>query len=64
MTQIPVDADVNDFIPGGTYLEDWWNVQEALFNTLGAEVDVYIRNIDHSDPDNWPLLEELGTAFA
>ena len=33
------------------------------FNTLGADVDVYIRNIDHSDPSNWDLLEEVAAAF-
>ena len=58
-----MDADVNNFIPGGTYLQDWYNVQVAAFNTLGADVDVYIRGIDHSDPRNWPLLEELAGSF-
>ena len=36
---------------------------DNAFNTLGADVDVYVRDIDHSDPSNWDLLEEVAEAF-
>lgn len=64
MTKIRVEADVDNFIPKGTYLEDWYNVQDTVFNTLGADVEVYIRDIDHSDPKNWAKLEQLSDSFA
>lgn len=59
-----VDADNDDFIPNGTYLRDWYNVQDLHFNTLGSSIEAYVRDIDHSDPDNWGKLEELSEAFS
>lgn len=39
-------------------------MREATFTEVGANVDVYIRNVDHSDPANWEHLEEVADAFA
>ena len=45
-----VDADVNDFIPEGSYLRDWFAVREKHFASSGTSVDLYWVN----DEAVWP----------
>lgn len=39
-----VDADVNDFIPEGSYLKDWFAVLQNNFASSGTSVDLYWVN--------------------
>ena len=41
-----IDADVNDFIPGGSYLKEWIADSDAMYRSLGDGIDVYTRDID------------------
>eukprot|EP00892_Ulva_mutabilis_P011129 jgi/Ulvmu1/8389/UM042_0096.1 len=40
-TQMRVDADVNDFIPAGSYLRDWLQVGRSAFGSTGISVELY-----------------------
>ena len=40
-----IDADVNDFIPGGSYTE-WIADSNSMYRTLGDSIDVYTRDMD------------------
>lgn len=39
-----VDADVNDFIPDGSYLKDWFAVLQDNFGSSGTTVNLYWVN--------------------
>ena len=41
-----IDADVNDFIPGGSYLKEWIADSNSMYRTLGDSIDVYTRDMD------------------
>lgn len=43
-SQMRVDADVNDFIPAGSYLRDWFAVLQDNFGSSGTTVDLYFVN--------------------
>lgn len=54
-SQMRVNADVNDFIPDGSYLKDYFKVNDDYFVTEGASAALYFRStpdvpIDFSDP--------------
>lgn len=40
-SQMRVDADVNDFIPAGSYLKDWIAIAQTQFGTTGISVNLY-----------------------
>lgn len=44
--QIPVQADIDNFIPPNSYLKDWYDVQDTYYNRVGASVAVYTVNYD------------------
>jgi Niemann-Pick C1 protein len=50
-TRMRVDADVNDFIPDGSYLKDFYKLYENTFTTTGDAVDVYFRSTDAAPLD-------------
>ena len=43
-SQMRVDADVNDFIPEGSYLRDWIRIAQTEFGTTGIPVELYWVN--------------------
>jgi Niemann-Pick C1 protein len=45
-SQMKVDADVNDFIPEGSYLKGWLRTQEKYFKTAGTQVSLYWVSTD------------------
>lgn len=49
VAKIPVDADVNDFIPPGSYLEDWLDTNDEYFETVGESVGVYFKDVAYED---------------
>ena len=52
-----IDADVNDFIPGGSYLKEWIADSDAMYRSLGDGIDVYTRGIDvHTETGATTLL--------
>jgi len=59
-TQIQVQGDVNDFIPAGSYLLDYFRDQENKFDRVGEQVDLYIEgDYDYKNRNNWEKLEDL-----
>jgi len=63
-TQIQVQADVNDFIPAGSYLKDWFSARERYFTSVGDDVNIYIMSdVDYSSPEKWTQMKELYDAF-
>jgi Niemann-Pick C1 protein len=59
-----VQADVNDFIPAGSYLKDWFNARDRYFISVGDDVNVYIKSdVDYSQPETWNQMKELFDAF-
>eukprot|EP00892_Ulva_mutabilis_P011134 jgi/Ulvmu1/8393/UM042_0100.1 len=40
-SQMRVDADVNNFIPEGSYLRDWIRISQGEFDQTGTEVGLY-----------------------
>ena len=44
--QIPVQADIDNFIPPNSYLKEWYDVQDTYYNRVGASVAVYTVNYD------------------
>lgn len=54
-SRMRVDADVNDFIPDGSYLKDFFKLYTNAFKTSGDSVDLYFLStdavpLDFSDP--------------
>lgn len=43
-SQMKVEADINDFIPEGSYLLDWFAVLQDNFDQTGTEVNLYWVN--------------------
>ena len=55
-SRMKVDPDVNDFIPEGSYLKDYFQVNKDYFVTEGAAAALYFRStpdtpLDFSQPD-------------
>ena len=61
--QLQIDADVNDFIPGGSYLKEWIADSNALFRELGDSIAVYTRDVDVSSADGAALALAASEAF-
>jgi predicted RND superfamily exporter protein len=52
-----IDADVNDFIPGGSYLKEWIADSNSMYRSLGDGIDVYTRDMDvHTETGAATLL--------
>ena len=52
-----IDADVNNFIPGGSYLKEWIADSDAMYRSLGDGIDVYTRDMDvHTETGATTLL--------
>ena len=47
-----IDADVNDFIPGGSYLKEWISDSNSLFRSLGDGINVFTREFDVTTEEN------------
>ena len=45
---VQVDADVDDFIPPGSYLRDWNNIKEDYFTTVGPSTGIYMQDVEFS----------------
>jgi Niemann-Pick C1 protein len=58
-----VDADVNDFIPPGSYLKDWFADADALFLKLGAGISVYSRDTAVHTAEGAALMLAASAAF-
>ena len=43
-TKIKVDADVNNFIPDGSYLKLWFADRDAYFTVYGDDVELYSKS--------------------
>jgi len=43
-TKIEVDADVNDFIPAGSYLKDYFSDSKTYFSEYGDSVEIYSKD--------------------
>ena len=41
-----IDADVNNFIPGGSYLKEWIGDTNTLFRSLGDGISIFTRDFD------------------
>lgn len=63
VTQIEVDADVDDFIPSGSYLGSWNNIKEDLFTSVGDGTGVYMQNVDFASPEIQNQMEDLFEDF-
>lgn len=55
---------MNDFIPAGSYLKDWFSARERYFTSVGDDVNIYIMSdVDYSSPEKWTQMKELYDAF-
>jgi len=59
-TQIKEDSDYRDFMPAGSYVIDFIDVDEKYFVTVGQRVAIYGSNPDY--PNSHPEMEALYTA--
>lgn len=62
-SQLEIDADVNDFIPAGSYVKDWFADTNAYFAKLGDSIAVYSRDVDVHSADGAALMLAASTAF-
>ena len=62
-SQLEIDADVNDFIPAGSYVKDWFADTNAYFAKLGDSIAVYSRDVDVHTADGAALMLAASTAF-
>lgn len=58
-----IDADVNDFIPGGSYLKEWISDSNSLFRSLGDGINVFTREFDVTTEENANTLLAASLAF-
>ena len=58
-----IEADVNDFIPGGSYLKEWIADSNSLFGKLGDPIYVYSRDLDVSTAEGAALMITASDAF-
>ncbi|GMH39728.1 hypothetical protein BSKO_07626 [Bryopsis sp. KO-2023] len=63
VTQIEVDADVDDFIPPGSYLGDWNNLRQDLYTTVGSDVGLYMQDVDFPSAEIQGQMSDLYTDF-
>ena len=60
-SKMKVDADVNNFIPDGSYLKDWFADRDAYFTVYGDDVEIYTKSgLDLASSDA-PLREAVVT---
>lgn len=50
-SQMRVEADVNDFIPEGTYLREWLDVDSDYFQTTGTDAGLYFVSTEATPID-------------
>ena len=62
-SQLEIDADVNDFIPAGSYVKDWFTDTNEYFAKLGDSIAVYSRDVDVHTADGAALMLAASTAF-
>ena len=61
-TKMQVDADVNNFIPDGSYLKNWFADTDAYFTEYGDAVEVYSKStLDLTTEDS--ILRAATAAF-
>ena len=59
-----MQADVNDFIPAGSYLKDWFAARDKYFTSVGDAVNVYIMSgVEYEKPETWDKMTDLSAAF-
>ena len=60
MVQIETQADVNDFIPAGSYLLDFFDMQDSYFTDVGDLVGIYFHEgVEYEKPEMWPHLRDV-----
>jgi len=62
-SRMEIDADVNDFIPFGSYLKPWVDDSNAMFRALGDDISVYSRYKDVHTADGAAVMEASSAAF-
>ena len=58
-----IDADVNDFIPGGSYLKEWIADSDSMFRMVGDSIDVYTRDFEVHTATGSATLAAASLAF-
>lgn len=55
-SQMKVDADVDDFIPSGSYLRDFWDTTREQFGETGTDISLYWVNDIEVGGSCWPRM--------
>ena len=58
-----IEADVNDFIPPGSYIKDWIDDSDAHFRALGESISVYSRNTEVNTAEGAAMMTAASAAF-
>eukprot|EP00241_Pyramimonas_parkeae_P004525 CAMPEP_0114239316 /NCGR_PEP_ID=MMETSP0058-20121206/8394_1 /TAXON_ID=36894 /ORGANISM="Pyramimonas parkeae, CCMP726" /LENGTH=882 /DNA_ID=CAMNT_0001351487 /DNA_START=50 /DNA_END=2698 /DNA_ORIENTATION=- len=62
--KIKTQADINDFIPEGSYVRDFLAAQDKYFDSVGDQVYIFItEDFEYEKSENWPKLTSLFDAF-
>lgn len=64
LIQIKTQADINDFIPEGSYVRDFLAAQDKYFDSVGDQVYIFItEDFEYEKSENWPKLRSLFGEF-
>lgn len=63
IVNIEVDADVDDFIPTGSYLRDWNTIREDYFTTVGSSTGIYMQDVEFSSEQIQRQMTQMCEAF-
>ena len=58
-----IDADVNDFIPPGSYVKDWIDDSDEYFTTVGQDIAVYSRDMEVNTAEGAKIMTDASAAF-
>ena len=61
--RMKIEADVNDFIPEGSYLKDWLSDSDYYFTKVGDAIALYTNNIQINTAENSKVLRLAVAAF-
>lgn len=61
--KMEINADVNNFIPPGSYLKTWIADSNTMFRALGDSIAVYSRNTEVNSAEGAAVLAASSAAF-
>lgn len=67
-SQMSVEADVNNFIPEGSYLKEWIRIGQDSFDTTGSDIQLYWVStpeapVDFTSPETQQAMDESLALF-